>query len=128
MVYIASVIKETYPFLPKELGNKLSRTMFPLSSLRHFRVRRLAFPPRRSIPPTHFFHPAAKLTRETDRKRSRMKEKEMKGRGKEEDEKRRSGYEKVDGLREIDVARDGRNVTGLRNVRRGSIFVHRSCK
>lgn len=52
----------------------------------------------------------------------------MKGRGKEEDGKRRSGYEKVDGLREIDVARDGRNVTGLRNVRRGSIFVHRSCK
>lgn len=28
-VYIATVIKGTYPFLPKERGNKLSRTAFP---------------------------------------------------------------------------------------------------
>lgn len=117
-MYIASVIKETYPFLPKELGNKLSRTMFPLSSLRYFRLRLLASPPTvPSIPPTHFFHPATKLTRETDRKRSRMREKEIfmkEEEEEEEEERRRRGvYEKVNGLREMNVARDGRNVASL---------------
>lgn len=33
VVCIASVIKETYPFLPKECGNKLSRTTFPTVTL-----------------------------------------------------------------------------------------------
>lgn len=39
-VYIASVIKGTYPFLPKERGNKLSRTAFPT----------VTFPPQRPNP------------------------------------------------------------------------------
>lgn len=33
VVCIASVIKEPYPFLPKECGNKLSRTTFPTVTL-----------------------------------------------------------------------------------------------
>jgi len=126
VLYIASVIKETYPFLPKRRGNKLSRTMFPRSPP----LSLLRLPQITPVPPAHFFYPAAKLTlrkKEKERKRERRERrestKEGKGKGiffererargtvrKREGEGRR---EKADRLRARVMARDERTVRSL---------------
>lgn len=109
MVYIASVIKETYPFLPKERGNKLSRTMFPLPSPRPSRTTFATHC--HFVPPTHFFHLAAKLIRGTEKERRREKyfyERRGRRRGREIERRKCMKHEKVDGLRIRMMARDGR--------------------